>query len=269
MPPDHVNDPEGRRYRPVLVPVELAVDRLVREEDVPADGTRLAAQDGVSLAHELQVLHQLERVWVVDDDVVHVDRQHLEAGLLQQAADVPHVGERGHAGGHAAPAVLLGQLQRRPQLEERVPAEHGPDEGAVRLEDVVDLGEHAGEVVDPVQAEVAQDQVEGRRLERQALLVVQDLPRDGQALVEGQVRVAVQLRVRRVGGDQLGDAARERRGGGLRRIRVWVLAGEGARDVARVRAEVEGAREVPLDVLRWKGEAVSALGSSSFRSIYV
>lgn len=257
MPPNHVDDPEGRGYRPILVPMELTVDGLVRKEDVPADGAGLPAQDGVALAHELQVLHQLERVRVVDDDVVHVDRQHLEARLLQQAADVPHVGERGHARGHAAPAVLLGQLQGRPQLEERVAAQHGADEGAVRLEDVVDLRQHAGEVVDPVQAEVAQHQVEGRRLERQALLVVQDLPRDGQPVVEGQVRVAVQLRVRRVGGDQLGDAARERRGARLRRVRVWVLAGEGARDVAGVRAQVEGAWEVSLDVLRREDEAIS------------
>lgn len=118
-----------------------------------------------------------------------------------------------------------------------------------------------------MQAEAAQDQVEGRGLERQALLVVQDLPRDGQVLVEGQVRVAVQLRVRRVGGDQFGDAPCERWGGGFRRVRVRVLAGEGAGDVAGVRAEVEGAREVSLDVLRRGDEAVSELGPGSCRSL--
>lgn len=117
-----------------------------------------------------------------------------------------------------------------------------------------------------MQAEAAQDQVEGPGLERQALLVVQDLPRDGQAVVEGQIRVAVELRVRRVRGDELGDAARERRGGGLRGVRVRVLAGEGPRDVAGVRAEVEGAMEVSLDVLRREGVAVSAPGPGGCRS---
>ncbi|KUI63238.1 NADH dehydrogenase [ubiquinone] 1 alpha subcomplex assembly factor 5 [Cytospora mali] len=183
MPPNHVDDPERSRYRPILVAVQLTVDGLVRKQDVLANRPHLPAQHGIALAHELQVLHQLERVRVVHHDVIHIHRQHLEARPLQQPAHVPHVGQRRHAGGYAAPALLLGQLERGPQLEQRVPAQHGAHEGAVRLQDVVDLRQDAGEVVDPVQAQAAQHQVELAGPEGQALLVVQHLPRDGEGPV--------------------------------------------------------------------------------------
>jgi len=66
---------------------------------------------------------------------------------------------------------------------------------------------------------------------------------------EGEVDVAVQDGRGGLGGDELGDFGRERRGDGVGRVRVGVLAGEGAGDVARVGAEVEDEGEVALDVL--------------------
>lgn len=172
--------------------MELAVDGFVGQQHVALNTAHFAAEDRAALAHGLDVLHEGERVRVVDDDVVDVDGQHLEAGPLQQAADVAGVGQGRDVGGDAAAALLLGELQRRAQLEEGVAAEHGAHEGAVGLQHVVDLGQDAGQVVDPVHAQGGEHEVEGVGPEGQGLLVRQDLPRHVDLAVEGLVGVPVE-----------------------------------------------------------------------------
>ena len=79
--------------------------------------------------------------------------------------------------GDAAAAVQISQLERRAQFEERIPAEHCGDEGGVGFEDAVDLGEHGGEVVDPVEGEGGEDGVEGVFVVGEEFFVVEDVAR--------------------------------------------------------------------------------------------
>lgn len=149
-------------------------------------------QDGIPLPHGLQILHQRKRVGELDDDILHVDRQHLEPRAGQQATDVPDVREGGDVRGHAAPTLQVRELQGPAQLEERLPAEHGRDEGAVGFEDRVHLREEGGEVVDPVDREGGEDGVEGVRSVGEGFQVRDDVPLDIQLFVEGEVRVPVE-----------------------------------------------------------------------------
>jgi hypothetical protein len=53
-------------------------------------------------------------------------------------------------GTDAAPAVELCELKRGAEFVQRVAAEHDAEEGTVRFEDMVYLGEDGGKVVDPM-----------------------------------------------------------------------------------------------------------------------
>ncbi|KAG7744845.1 hypothetical protein KL912_005177 [Ogataea haglerorum] len=137
-----------------------------RDQQVLAQSRR-RAQDGVGLAHQLQVLHERQHVRVLHDDLLDVDREHLEAGLLHEGADVGRLDERRHTGRKTAAALHLGQLQRRAQLEQRVAGKHGPDKAPVRLQRVVQLLEDRRQVVDPVQRQVGHNDVEHVLLRQQ------------------------------------------------------------------------------------------------------
>ena len=106
--------------------------------------------------------------------------------------------------GDAAPAFLFSKLQRGSELVEGVASEHGADKRAVGLEDVVDLGESAREVVDPVHAKGAHDKVEALRLVRESLLIFDDVTRNLEFVVEGLVRVAKEQLLGGIGSDEIG-----------------------------------------------------------------
>lgn len=254
LPPNHEDQPERRGYPPrTLLLMQLPIDGLVRQQHVPRDGPRLAVQDSIPLPHGLQILHQRKRVGKLHHDILHVDRQHLEPRTGQQPANVPDVRERRHMRRHAAAPLQVRELQRPAQLEQRLPAEHGREEGAVGLEDRVHLRQQRGEVVDPVDRERGEHRVERVGFVREGLQVRDHLPLDGQVLdagVEGQVGVAVEQRPRGLDAGQPGDAvARRDRGRGLRVVGVRVGRRQGARDVAAVGAEVEDVGEGAFDVL--------------------
>lgn len=82
----------------------------------------------------------------------------------------------GNTVGNAAPALLLCELHARAELEQGVAAEHGSDEHAVRLQEVLGLREGADNVADPVQAAGADNGVNLVRVLRQ-LRVVQKVGR--------------------------------------------------------------------------------------------
>ena len=149
----------------------------------------------------------------------------------------------------AAAAVEVRELQRGAQLVEGIAAEDGGQEGRVGLEDVRDLREDRGQVVDPVEGQRGQHGVEVVFGVGDVFLVVEGVARDGEEGVEGQGGVAVQERRGGVGGCEVRDAGGEGWGGGDGGVGVRVGEGEDACDVAGVGAEVEDVRELALDVL--------------------
>lgn len=73
--------------------------------------------------------------------------------------------------GDPSVAVLLGHQESIPELPQGLFAEHGGQEETVGLEHAPDLGQHARQVVDPVQRQVGDDQIEGALLKGDQLLV--------------------------------------------------------------------------------------------------
>ena len=232
--------------------MQLPIDGLVRQQHIPSQSPqpriRLPDQRRVRLAHGLQILHQRKRVRVLDNDIIDIDREQLEPGFLQQAADVAHVGEGGDVGGDAAAAVEVGELQGSAEFEEGVAAEDGGEEGGVRFQDRGDLGEEGREVVDPVEGEGGEHGGEGVRGEGEGrgVWVGEDgAGVGGEGGVEGEVGVAVEEGGGPVGGGEGGEAG----------VQGWVGGGGGrgcgedAGDVAGVGAEVEDGGEMAVDVL--------------------
>lgn len=65
--------------------------------------------------------------------------QHVEAGLAQQVAQVGDGSVGGDVGGESSLPLGLGELERTPELVQRLPAHHRPDEHPIRLQYLVDL----------------------------------------------------------------------------------------------------------------------------------
>jgi hypothetical protein len=63
--------------------------------------------------------------------------------------------------GNSSPAFKIGKLQGSAELEERVPAHHGCEEGRIGFEDRVDLSKEGWEVVDPMDREGREDGIKG------------------------------------------------------------------------------------------------------------
>lgn len=70
--------------------------------------------------------------------------EHAEAGPAQQVAQVGDGRVGGHPGGESSLPLGLGQLEGTPQLVQRLPAHHRPDEHPVRLQHLVDLKGRGG-----------------------------------------------------------------------------------------------------------------------------
>lgn len=81
-------------------------------------------------------------------------RQHVEASLAQQVAQVGDGGVGGDVGGEATLALRLGQLEGAAQLVQRVPAHRGPDEHAIRFKDLLDLNSAAQRLMLPLTSSV-------------------------------------------------------------------------------------------------------------------
>lgn len=66
-------------------------------------------------------------------------RQHVEASLTQQVAQVADGRVGGDVGGEPPLPLCLGELEGAAQLVQGVPAHYGPDEHAIRFKDLLDL----------------------------------------------------------------------------------------------------------------------------------
>lgn len=146
-----------------------------------------------------------------------------------------------------ATAIHVSELQRGAQLKERVAAEHGGDERRVGFEDVVHLRQGAGQVVDPVKREGAEDGIEGVCGVGQGFFIGEDVAGEVQLVVEREGGVAVEERGGGVGGGEMRNARGD--WGGFLCVGIWIWEGEGARDVTGVGTEVEDVGEMAIDVL--------------------
>lgn len=77
-------------------------------------------------------------------------RQHVEASLAQQVAQVGDGGVGGDVGGEPTLPLHLGELEGAAQLVQRVPTHHGADEHAVRFQDLLDLNSAGQSLILPL-----------------------------------------------------------------------------------------------------------------------
>lgn len=245
LPPDHVDQPKGSGQAAIFVAMQGPVDALGGQQDIPLNGTLFTRGDSVGFTHGLQILHQSENIGVVDDNVIYIDGEKIEASLLEKTANIANVCQRRDMSGDTASTVLLSDLERAAEFVQAVTAHHDAYEGAVRLQDVVDLRQDPRQVVDPVHTQAAQDGIEGVRIVRQSFGGRKNLAFDVDLLVEFEVGVAVEKGFGRVGGDELAHAF-----AAWPSLRV-VLGREGKLvcNVAGIRAQVKDICEVTIDVL--------------------
>ncbi|MDB5491075.1 MAG: dehydrogenase [ubiquinone] 1 alpha subcomplex assembly factor 5 [Micavibrio sp.] len=143
----------------------------------------VAIEDGVALAHQSQIMHQGESVFVGRGDDFGIDDREAEACALQKGPGLGFVGEGEDARAEAAAQVFLGLHHDLAQLIERLTPEHCAKEKAVRLQSLADLQQRAGQVVYRVQAETGEDGVETGGGEGQEFFVALN----GGAQIFGQV----------------------------------------------------------------------------------
>jgi len=122
---------------------------------------------GVGLAHRPEIPHQLPGIGIIDGDAVAIDDRQSEAGALQQAGEIARIGERRDARAGTILDLAFGFEQRDAQRPERLSGEEIDEQQPVRLQDVAQLQQRAGQIVDPVKGEAAGDEIEARRREGQ------------------------------------------------------------------------------------------------------
>ena len=251
LPSNHIYYPECcRNTISFWVPMQLPIYGLCSSHDIPSQPSRLANGNRIALSHRLQICHQRKKRRILNDQVVNIDSQQLEANAPKHATDIPDIGQRRQMRAHATQHRELGQLQASAKLVERVTPEHGADERAIGFQHVVALLEEADEVVDPMQREARQDGVERARLKWQRRFERgNDLSTEIDQVVEGKRSVSVEERGRGVGAGQMRYPSADGRGDGARRLWIWVRLGEGTGNRARPGTKVEDVGEVSFDVL--------------------
>ena len=68
--------------------MQLSVDGICSQKHVSLYATLLASQNSIGFSHGLQVFHEGECVGIVDDDIVNIDGEEVEACFLQQTTHV-------------------------------------------------------------------------------------------------------------------------------------------------------------------------------------
>ena len=152
-PAGQPDDVEGGADAAVGIGEAFGVD-LRHPQHGGAAGRRAPALDqNVGRAHAAQIVHQRERAVVAHHDAVDVGDRQRKARALQQRADVAQIGKRRHARRHPAFAFGFGRGKGLPQLGQRIAADHRRQQQPVRPQRAADLCEHAGQVVDELQAQ--------------------------------------------------------------------------------------------------------------------
>ena len=137
--------------------------------------------DGVGFSGGSEVMDQGERVGVGQDRFVGVGDWQVETGALHQAGQVAQFGEWRYSGRGAAGQGCFGFGEGGSQGCEGAEDGEACQQEAAGAERHAELDEGAGEVVDPVQRQVGNDEVEGCGSEGEAFFV----GGDGGAAVEG------------------------------------------------------------------------------------
>ena len=174
-PAAQIDDLETRRDAPVRRAVAAAVDLLGA---LQACGAAAAAfrRAAMTLPPPSALISSIRSRGARIDhgEEVGVGHGQREAGALEQAAIVAHIGERRDAGAGAPLRLGLGLDQRPAQLLKRAPAEGRAHEQPVGVQRAPDLDQRAGEIVDAVERQPRDHEAEAGVPERQQILVADD-----------------------------------------------------------------------------------------------
>ncbi len=138
--------------------------------------------DGVGFAEGAQFVEHLHRRDPGEAQLGLVGDRGGKSRALEEAGAVAQVGEGGDSGVHGAGEGVLGVQKGGAEFGEGAEDGHGGEEQAAGFEGFAQLDEGAGEVVDPVQATMGDDEVKFLRAEGQGFAG----DGDGQAAGEGR-----------------------------------------------------------------------------------
>lgn len=96
-------------------------------------------------------------------EVAH-HRQHVEASPAQQVAQVGDGGVGGDVGGKPSLPLCLSELEGAAQLVQRVSAHHGPNEHAIRFEDLLNLNSEGQSFILLLISHISVDETKGSYL---------------------------------------------------------------------------------------------------------
>ena len=170
-PPGEVEGLKGRRDAPVRIGEHLPVAGGRGAEGASPREVARPPPGRIGLAHGAQIVRERLGAPVGDRDSVAVDHRQREAGPLQQGAQRLNVGEGRDMRAGAAFLAGLCLQERLAELEQSVAAQHRREQQAVGLEGAPDLNQDARQIVHPMQAERADDEIERGCADRQPFLV--------------------------------------------------------------------------------------------------
>ena len=127
--------------------------------------------DRARFAHGGEVTHQVQRTCEADGKGIAVGHRQGKSGAGQKIARVTHFGKGGDTGTGAALDVDLRRHQGGTQLFKRAGAKHGGEKQPVGPERAADLRQCAGQVVDPMEGQIADDQVKAFGSEGQPFFI--------------------------------------------------------------------------------------------------
>ena len=154
-----VHDLEGRR-QPVVAPE--CFEGI--EHPLPACTSGQAprtTQRGVARADRLEVTHQRRRIGVGQGKLLHVHHGLGKAGIHQHVAEIVHIDEA------ADVSRPIHARERGAQLPQRVGSESREGEQPPDPQHAMELGESGRRIVDPLQRQVAPDEIDRAAGERQ------------------------------------------------------------------------------------------------------
>ena len=136
----------------------------------------------IGRADRLQIAHHRRRLGIGQRDEFHMHHRIRETGVHEHIADIVHVGEAADMG------VAVDSGKGGAQLLERVGTERRERDEASDAQHAADLGQARWQVAGPLQCQVAPDEVERARRERQRADVAADKSRIAVVTRAGECR---------------------------------------------------------------------------------
>jgi hypothetical protein len=126
---------------------------------------------GMAIGAGAQIGQQLERILVFHNNPLPVNHGQGKARPLQQGPRRANIDQRREPGRHTTPQGQLGLHQALTQFAQRIAAGNDREKQSIRAQGAMNLGQHAGQIIHPLQSQHTHDQIARLGCKRQRLLI--------------------------------------------------------------------------------------------------